>query len=245
MDWHEGETNVDINGRVDRKYWKLVNQDGSGNDFYPGSDSGKELRPLDFFMAVMPMKQLREMEKNTSASLIATGKAPTSIGEILKWIGVNILATRYEFGDRASLWNRTPTSKYVPAKNFGELTGMSRDRYDALMKHVVWSMQPKERPPHMSHEAWRWMLVDGFVDNINNHRATHYKASDLICVDESIARWYGLGGTWINMGLPMYVAIDRKPEDGCEIQNCCDGRSNVMMRLKLVKSKEEEDANTV
>ena len=32
-----------------------------------------------------------------------------------------------------------------------------------------------------------------------------------------------------------YVAIDRKPENGCEIQNAACGRSGVMLRLKLVK----------
>ena len=39
----------------------------------------------------------------------------------------------------------------------------------------------------------------------------------------------------INHGLPQYVAIDRKPENGCEIQNAACGRSGVMLRLKLVK----------
>ncbi len=52
-------------------------------------------------------------------------------------------------------------------------------------------------------------------------------------------RWYGIGGDWINEGLPMYVAIDRKPENGLEIQNLCCAGSGVMMRLKLVKSAKE------
>jgi hypothetical protein len=52
---------------------------------------------------------------------------------------------------------------------------------------------------------------------------------------ESLSKWYGLGGSWINMGLPHYIAIDRKPEDGCDIQNAACGCSGVMMQLKLVK----------
>jgi hypothetical protein len=32
----------------------------------------------------------------------------------------------------------------------------------------------------------------------------------------------------------MYIAIDRKPENGCEIQNSACGDSGVMLRLKLV-----------
>ena len=40
----------------------------------------------------------------------------------------------------------------------------------------------------------------------------------------------------------MYVAIERKPEDGCEIQNSCDGVSGIMMQLKLVKTQAHETA---
>ena len=57
--------------------------------------------------------------------------------------------------------------------------------------------------------------------------------------------WYRQGGHWINHGLPMYVAIDRKPENGCEIQNAACGRSGVMIRLKIVKTAEEENASAV
>lgn len=59
--------------------------------------------------------------------------------------------------------------------------------------------------------------------------------------DELFSRWYGLGGHYINVGLPMYVAYDRKPEDGCEVQCSADGETGVMCRLKLVKSAEEDD----
>ncbi len=85
----------------------------------------------------------------------------------------------------------------------------------------------------MASETYRWMKVDGFVVNC-------YTPSGTICVDESVGRWYGMGGTWINEGLPMYVSMDRKPEDGCEIQNSNDGNSTIMMRLKIVKSAKEE-----
>ena len=88
----------------------------------------------------------------------------------------------------------------------------------------------------MSSENYRWMLVSDFVDRYNRHRARFFNPSSKICVDESISRWYGLGGHWINIGLPMYVAMDRKPEDGCEIQNACCGKSGIMMQLWLVKT---------
>jgi hypothetical protein len=37
------------------------------------------------------------------------------------------------------------------------------------------------------------------------------------------------------------VAIDRKPENGCEIQNACCGRTGIMMALHLVKGPVEEE----
>ena len=43
----------------------------------------------------------------------------------------------------------------------------------------------------------------------------------------------------------MYVAINRKPENGCEIQNAACGHSGVMIRLKVVKTAEEENASVV
>ena len=58
-----------------------------------------------------------------------------------------------------------------------------------------------------------------------------------------MSRWYGQGGHWINHGLPMYVAIDRKPENGCEIQNAACGHSGVMIQLKVIKTAEEENAS--
>jgi Transposase IS4 len=48
------------------------------------------------------------------------------------------------------------------------------------------------------------------------------------------------GGDWINGGLPHYVIIDRKPENGCEIQTACCGESGIMMSLLVVKQEEVE-----
>ena len=81
--------------------------------------------------------------------------------------------------------------------------------------------------------------------NFNKHQAQNFFPLDEICVDESMSRWYGQGSHWINHGLPMYVAIDRKPENDCEIQNAACGRSGVMIRLKIVKTAEEENASVV
>jgi hypothetical protein len=59
-----------------------------------------------------------------------------------------------------------------------------------------------------------------------------------------MSRWYGQGRDWINAGLPHYVAIDQKPENGCEIQTACCGTSGVMMALHIVKKEEGEADKT-
>ena len=43
----------------------------------------------------------------------------------------------------------------------------------------------------------------------------------------------------------MYIAIDRKPDNRCEIQDVACGRSKIMIRLKLVKTSTEEAADSI
>jgi hypothetical protein len=128
--------------------------------------------------------------------------------------------------------------KYLPVANLGEHTGMTRDRFSIIMRYCVWSYEPEDRANGMSSEEYRWKLVDGFIDMINEHRSHYFSPSWLIYADESISRWYGLGGHWINKGLPMYVAIDQKLEDGLAIQDSCCAKSTILLQLKLVKNAE-------
>ena len=63
-------------------------------------------------------------------------------------------------------------------------------------------------------------------------------------VDESMSRWNGTEGYWIDEGLPKYVAIDINTKDECDIQNYANDFVGVMLQLKLVKIFEEENKNT-
>ena len=99
---------------------------------------------------------------------------------------------------------------YLPSPIFNR-TGIKYWRFEDICRYLRRSKQPKETPAEMPHSTWRWVLVDDFVNNFNKYQALYYVPSYLICVDESMSKWYGLGGHWINMVLPMYVEIDRKP----------------------------------
>jgi hypothetical protein len=106
------------------------------------------------------------------------------------------------------LWNTIPSNLYDIAYNFGR-TGMTCHCFDTLHANIWYSHQLENRPVGMSSECYRWTLVDDFVTNFNNHRASQFYPSHLICIDESMSHWYGQGGEWINHGLPFYVAIER------------------------------------
>ncbi len=243
--WKADETGVRIpcNGPVNMRNWSM--RTAIGNSLGPKGDTARTMSRLDYFLLMFPPEQLHQMVilTNEQMYLKSPPLKPISQGELLKFFGVCILATRFEFLNRHDLWSTTSLSKYEPAYKFG-LTRMSRNRFDQIWSNLRFSSQPREKPDYMSSEQYRWRLVDDFVTRFNLYRANNFSPSDLICVDESISRWYGQGGYWINIGLPQYVAIDRKPENGCEIQNAACGRSGIMMQLKIVKTAEEEGSHT-
>lgn len=248
----EGRTKESVYGPVSQREWFV--RTPVGDIIGPGSDKTFGRSRLDYFLLMFPRQQLQLMHRliNEELTKISSQKEMTK-GELLQFFGVLILITKFEFGKRSSLWSTTARSKYIPAPALGR-TGMSRQRFDILFRCLRFGKQSETRPPGMSSERHRWLLVDDFISNINDHRAANFVPSERLCADESISRWYGLGGSWINMGLPQYVAIDRKPENGCEIQNLACGVSGVMLCLKLVKTSlaeeegreaiEEEDENT-
>ena len=84
------------------------------------------------------------------------------------------------------------------------------------------------------------MLIDKFVNCINLHRKEKFNPSGKICVDKSIIQWYRIEGNWICKGLPHFVAIERKPDNGCKIQNSCFGDSGIMLRLKIVRGLQRD-----
>ena len=143
-EWFEGPTEVDVNGPVPFKFWKMIDQ-STGKEFVPGCDSGvkKKYSAIDYFLACFPKDQLKAMHDLTNEKLHRDSKKKVTYGELLKWMGITILITRFEFGDRSSLWETTTKYKYITPAALGEKTGMSRDRYDELHRYIVWSYQPQ------------------------------------------------------------------------------------------------------
>ena len=242
--WEENtrKTKIEMNspkGRQRKITWRMTTP--SGSMIFQGCEEGKTMSRLDYFLLMFPPKQLKKMVKYTDERLKQNGGEELSKSELLKFLGLCILITRFQFSSRRNLWSTTATSKYVPAFRLGQLSGMSRCRFDEIWSCLRWSYQPEERPDDMMHATYRWMLVDGFVDRFNAHRASKFFPGRYVCIDESMIRWYGHGGGWINRGLPHYIAIDRKPENGLEVQNAACGDSGIMIQLKLVKGESDND----
>jgi hypothetical protein len=137
---------------------------------------------------MFPPLQLQEMRQLTNRELQAKGKTPTTPREILKCLGVLLLMTRIEFGERASLWSTLQEHKYIPPSAFGK-SGMSKRMFDDLHSSVRYSYQPSERPAAMSSELYRWRLIDEFVRRFNEHRLQTFSPSDVVCADESMSKW--------------------------------------------------------
>ena len=107
------------------------------------------------------------------------------MGEMIKWFGIIILATRFEFGDRASLWSTVSQSKYRSATSFVN-TGINRHHFDMIWRHVLCIHQPDVQGEGTSHEAHRWNIVEEFVTDFNEYFTQLLSPSDIICADESI-----------------------------------------------------------
>lgn len=241
LSWTAGPVSEPVGGPVARRVWSVCTM--PGEFIVEEGDAvglGQARTAYDYFLCMFTMDQLMHMVRLTSPKLEARGLPPTTAGEVLKFMGVVILATRYEFGARAELWATKTRNPYLVAPAFGERTGVTRCRFDALWSCLTFSEQ--RRGGGDDSEQSRWELISDFVGSINDHRDAHVSPSEYIYVDESMCKWYGQGGAWIQRRLPMYVALDCKPESGCEVQNAACRRSGIMLRLSVVTSAEYQQA---
>jgi hypothetical protein len=179
MDWFlvKDLEDVDINGSVPEVTWRFMGIDGLYME--PGDDREGERNILDYFLSSMPKSTIRRMLKETNEKLIQAGDDVCSYAELLRFFGVCILITHHEFPERRDLWSTKTGSKYIAAPNLAA-TGMSRHRFDAIWRCLTFSIQPPNRPAGTSSADYRWMLVDDFVDDYNEHRLAKFRPSELV-----------------------------------------------------------------
>ena len=127
-----------------------------------GGDHQNSYSHLEYFLMLFPPEQLQLILQLTNNELAIARKNYTTAGEIVKFFGVMLLVTCFEFGSRASLWSNVTTNKYIPAPSSG-LTGMPQKRFDNLWMCIRFSEQPPNCPSDTTSEQYRWRLVDDFV----------------------------------------------------------------------------------
>ena len=162
----------------------------------------------------------------TNLNLGRKGLRGKNASEILKFFRVLILLTRFELCSRRYLWVNESKYKYIPPPKFSAF--MSLHRFESISS-VIRFIHAEDAA--LEGGKSRWNLIKDFFSAINDYRKSCVAPSDLIFVEDSMSRWYGLGGDWIDVGLLHYVAMDLKLENGCETQDAARGRSGIMLRL--------------
>ncbi len=118
--------------------------------------------------------------------------------------------------------------------------GLLYNCFEDIWYAIRWSWQPPKQPAGMSLEQYRWMLNDNFVANINRHRASMFVPGNEVEANETVIPWYGIGGAYLNKGIPMYLALERMPDNRGKIQNLADVALGIILCLKIVKSTNKE-----
>ena len=128
-----------VNGNYHSRNWAVKTR--MGYMLGRGGDHQNSYSHLEYFLMLFPPEQLQLIQQLTNNELAMGRKNYTMAGEIVKFFGVMLLVTRFEFGSRASLWSNMTTNKYIPAPSFG-LIGMPRKWFDDLWMCIRFSEQP-------------------------------------------------------------------------------------------------------
>ena len=142
-----------LNAIVTPQTWSV--RHAVGDVFIPGGNAlvTQNSFASRFFLLMFPPKQLTaDMVYLTNVQLLGSSPKQTTATDMLTFLGMIILTTKFEFTTRASLWNTTAWSKYRPAPQFG-LTCMSRHRFEELFTNIRWSHQPEVPPVNCTSEA--------------------------------------------------------------------------------------------
>jgi Transposase IS4 len=107
---------------------------------------------------------------------------PITIAELLRFFGVCILITHCKFENCRDLWSLATGCKFLNPANLG-MTGMSRNRFEAIWIMLTFSKQEPIKPDDMSSQEYRWQLVDDFVNDYNRHRRSCFRPSERVSTD--------------------------------------------------------------
>jgi Transposase IS4 len=112
--WYEDDqtTKLPINGQFAWKNWHVTNI--INVHFGEGSDTKRRLSRLDYLLMMYPPEQIA-MIQLTNALLRIHHKNEVTRGELIRFFGTMILATRFQFNNRHNLWSTEPRTRLLGA----------------------------------------------------------------------------------------------------------------------------------
>jgi hypothetical protein len=165
-----------------------------GKRIAPGNPEYMDMLPLQALLHMMPPAQLELMLELTNVRLDAKEKWEMTHQELLRLIGVCMLIASINFHcNHRKLWEGGgATSKYLPSYNLGA-TGMSPNCFNHIWYAIRLSCQPPEQPDGLLLEQYSWMLVNGFVANINKYCWRFFYPGHHVKANKMVIQWYGIG----------------------------------------------------
>ena len=173
---------------------------------------------------------------NDSRDTHGKTKRPISEHEIVKTLGYLLAMTCNNTSVKRELFRAEHDpggeERLFPAPAFGERYGMSRDRFEFVLR---WLRFGADDPND------KWAPVRSLIASFNDARYNGYKPGWRLCLDESVSAWRGKNGEIQNGGMPHVVKIIRKPKGvGCELVDIADTDSGVILRLEIKEGKAAE-----
>ena len=122
---------------------------------------------------------------------------------------------------------RWSVSYIIYTSRFGERYGLSRDRFEILLRHLSFC-------PALEAAGDKWAPVRRLIDGFNERRIQIIFPGWQLCVDESVSSWRGNDGYFCSDGMPHVTCIERKPKGvGCELKNCADADTKIILQLEI------------
>ena len=139
--------------------------------------------PLNYFMLSFPSHMLTDT-RNWTSDCLPEGCEKVNEGEILAVFGALYSLTRTSEG-RRDLWSTE--DGLFPALRFGERYGLSRNRFDILLRCLSFC-------PEDENISDKWSSVRHLIECFNQRRVVKFYPGWQLCVDESVSSRRGKDG---------------------------------------------------
>ena len=187
-------------------------------------------REIEYMMWSFPEHSIPGILARTTERMQAVNSKTSEVtrGEFWKCVGYLLAMTRTR-KRRRDLFSRV--DGLFPAPAFGKRFGVSRERFELILKHLSLGVPDPSDPAAA--------MLD-FIDQINHRRIEGYYPCWSICVDESMSSWRGKDGNFCSDGMPHVTKIDRKPKGvGAELKDAACSETNIIIRLEYQLGKEK------